>query len=217
MSISAIHQNYALERARNIREKISGFKPKSHDTAENTQAWVESAITGSTGTQSVEKDQNTFGLSEAEISSIEAAINAHTPISATPAYEKFLQTVLWKAKTSFPFSLDTPEYEIYNGNIRANHAGAVVIVSALGRLFGKTVRLPNKGEAISAMATHSHLAGFRDAYDGESGDVGRIGYTWLVGDSDGEGAQCAWRDQDGDSGSYWLGRRSGYSVIPCFG
>ena len=73
-------------------------------------------------------------------------------------------------------------------------------------------------DALNASVdAHGIYAGCRDADDGRSGGVDECAYTWLTGDAMGGDAPCAWRSQDGSSGSSMLDRRFGISVIPVFG
>ena len=147
--------------------------------------------------------QNTFGLWEKEKSSIEADINAKKPIGDTPAYRKFLAAIFPEKEITFPYLADYDD--------------ALVVVSKLSEFFCKTVRLPNKDEAIQSLKDNNYFTGFRGASFGAVGGVGDYGYAWLSGETRGEGAPCVWHYRNGHSGSGINYRRGGRSVIPVFG
>lgn len=144
-----------------------------------------------------------FRLTESEKSSIERDINAKKPIGETPAYQKFLVAIFPDKTPRFPYLADYDD--------------AITVASKLSELFGKNVRLPHEKEAIKSMKDNNHLTGYRGASSGEIGNADVYGYAWLSGDARGENAPCAWRNRDGESGTYMNVRRYGHSVIPIFG
>jgi hypothetical protein len=146
--------------------------------------------------------QNTFGLSDAEKSSIEREINSKKPIGHTFAYRKFLKAIFPDKKPSFPYL--------------ANYDDALVVVSKLSELFGKQVRLPNKDEAIKSLKSNNHLTGYRDMKSDSIKSPKKYGYAWLSGSASDESAPFAWHNRNGGSNSNMSSRRSSRSVIPIF-
>lgn len=146
---------------------------------------------------------NLSSLSEAEKSSIETDITAKKPIGDTPAYLKFLQRVFPDKEPTFPYLADYDD--------------ALMVVSQLTQLFGKSVRLPSKNEAIASLKNNNHLTGYRDADNGRIGRVGDIGYAWISGELFRENAPCIWLNRLDGSYSGRYDRRLGRSVIPIFG
>lgn len=163
-----------------------------------------------------------FWLTIEEKQSIENDINAGKPIMATPAYTKFLSVLLPNGlkvedeKWLLKFSRDIPEYEIYNGAIRANYAGAMAIISEwLSELFGRSVLLPTSNEVQDRVAEYNHYAGFRFS-GGESLFVGALGQGWIFGHAISVGAQYAWRNRSSYAGVNWDVRHTGLSLFPRF-
>ncbi len=174
-----------------------------------------------------------FWLTIEEKASIEADINAGKPITATPAYTKFLSALLpsWlkieDENGLLKFSLNAPEYEVYNGAIRLNHAGATaIIVDWLSKLFDRVVRLPTAREVYKKIAEHDHFVGYREKMDtdrhwnnswGESKYIGDTGTSWIKGRASENEAPLAWRIRDGTTSSGMGSRRDGLSLFPFFG
>ena len=144
-----------------------------------------------------------FWLTLEEKSSIEADINAKKPIGDTPAYKKFLKAVFPNKTLSFPYL--------------ANYDDAVIVVSKLSKLFGKSVRLPYEDEAIESLKVNNHLTGFRNSCDDRIVNVDDEGDAWLSGETQDTCAPCASLDCDGISRLDTSLLRNGHSVIPIFG
>lgn len=167
----------------------------------------------------------TFWLTLAEKQSIEADINAGKPIMATPAYIKFLAAFLPNGlrvvdeKWKIFFSIDDiPEYEINNGTIYANYAGAVAImVEWLSELFGRPVRLPAPAYAQKRILKHFHYAGQRFSYFGDLVWVGENAYAWVTEFPEGT-CRFVYRFHEEGRAETGIGYPwDGLSLFPCFG
>lgn len=132
---------------------------------------------------------NRFGLTEEEKLSIEKDVLAGKPISATPAYVKLFSSILpeWfrqEKKGELVFSLNKPEYEVYEGFIRANYIGAVVVIEKwLSALLGYPVALPTEEEATQRIMQYKHFMGCRNAHSWKL-YYRDHGFTWIRGGSD---------------------------------
>lgn len=161
-----------------------------------------------------------FWLTLAEKQSIEDDIKGGKPIMATPAYTKFLTTLLpnglveWAKYGLKKLSSEFPEYEIHNGIVRINHAGVIVIINWLSELFDRVVRLLGNGESKVGIIMHKCYFGFRDADNGALWSFGKAGYAWIYGDTG--SIHYTGHHTTGHSGSDSISSWSGILWFPCF-